>query len=202
MEIVIASKNKGKIEEIKKILADLEIEFFSLNDYPQLPTINEDGETFEENAVKKAKIISDLTQKITLADDSGLEVDYLGGFPAVKSARFGGDRITDTERNQKLLELLKDVSISKRKARFKCVVAIAIPHGEVTTVFGECEGMINLEAIGNQGFGYDPIFIPKGYTQTFGELDNQIKNRISHRFKALSKAKKILLEINKKVKQK
>jgi len=198
MEIVIASKNKGKIEEIKKILADLEIKFFSLNDYPHLPTINEDGKTFEENAVKKAKIISDFTQKITLADDSGLEVDYLDGLPGVNSARFGGNSLTDADRNQRLLKLLKNVPMSKRKARFKCVISLATPDGEVTTVSAECQGMINLESKGNQGFGYDPIFIPKGYKKTFGELDNKIKNRISHRFKALAKAKKILLEINKK----
>lgn len=202
MEIVIASQNKGKIEEIKKILSDLGIKFLSLNDFPDLPTINEDGQTFEENAVAKAKIISQLTQKVTLSDDSGLEVDYLGGAPGVKSARFGGEQLTDAQRNQTLLKLLKNLPLSKRKARFKCVVAIAIPDGEIMTVLGECEGRINLESRGNQGFGYDPIFIPKGYSKTFGELDERVKNKISHRFKALSKAKERLLEINQKVKQK
>lgn len=202
MEIVIASQNKGKIEEIKEIFFDLGIKFLSLNDFPHLPTINEDGETFEENAVKKAKIISQWIQKVTLSDDSGLEVDYLAGAPGVKSARFGGNGLTDTERNQKLLNLLKNVPLSKRKARFKCVIAIAMPDGEITTVSGECEGIISVEGRGNQGFGYDPIFIPKGYSKTFGELDKEIKNRISHRFKALSKAKEILLEKSQKVKQK
>lgn len=202
MEVVIASQNKGKIEEIKEIFSDLEIKFLSLNDYPHLPVLHEDEQTFEENAVKKAKIISQLTQKVTLSDDSGLEVDYLNGAPGVRSARFGGDEITEAARNQKLLKLLENVPLPKRKARFKCIIAIAIPEGEITTLSGECEGMINLESRGNQGFGYDPIFIPKGYNKTFGELDKRIKNKISHRFKALSKAKKILLEINQKVKQK
>ncbi|MEW6097353.1 MAG: XTP/dITP diphosphatase [bacterium] len=202
MEILIASKNKGKIEEIKKILSDLEIKFLSLDDYSSLPTIIENGHTFEENAIKKARIISKLTGKVTLSEDSGLEVDYLDGAPGVKSARFGGDGLADTDRNQKLLDLLKEVPLSKRSARFKCVVAVAIPNGEVNTVSGKCEGKISLVAKGNQGFGYDPIFIPDGYDETFGELGIEIKNKISHRCEAFLKAKKILLEINQKVKQK
>lgn len=202
MEIVIASKNRGKIEEIEKILSDLEIKFLSLNNYPHLPTIIEDGNTFEENAIKKAKIISKLTGKITLSDDSGLEVDYLDGAPGVKSAQFGGDKLTDIERNHKLLELLKEVPLSQRGAKFKCVIAIAFPDGEVKTVCGECKGVINLKPEGNQGFGYDPIFIPDGYDKTFGELGREIKNKISHRAIALLKAKEILSEIIQKVKQK
>jgi len=200
MEVVIASKNKGKIVEIKNILSDLEIKFLSLYDYPYLPTVIEDGDTFEENAIKKAKLISKLTGKITLSDDSGLEVDWLNGAPGVNSACFGGDRLTDRERNQKLLDLLKIVPIPERRARFKCVVAIAIPDKEIKTVSGECQGIINLTPKGNQGFGYDPIFIPDGYDKTFAELGSKIKDRISHRSIAFLKAKEILLEIIQKVK--
>lgn len=202
MEIVIASKNKGKIEEIKKLLSDLNIRFLSLNDYPNLPDIIEDGNTFEENAIKKAKIISKLTGKIAISDDSGLEVEYLNNAPGVKSSQFGGDKLTDEERNQGLLELLKDVASSKRNARFRCVIAIAFPNGEVRTVSGNCSGTISLVSKGDYGFGYDPIFIPKGYSKTFGELGSRVKDKISHRYKALLKAKKILLEIIQKVKQK
>lgn len=202
MEIIIASTNKGKLKEIKKILADLEIKILSLDDYPQMPSITEDGQTYEANAIKKAKTISKVTGKVTLSDDSGIEVDFLNGAPGVKSARFGGDSLTDTERNQRLLELLKKVPLSERSARFKCVVAISIPNGEIKTVSGECEGFISFEPKGNQGFGYDPIFIPNGFSKTFGELGGRIKDKISHRAEALLKAKEILLEISQKVKQK
>ncbi|MEW6605835.1 MAG: RdgB/HAM1 family non-canonical purine NTP pyrophosphatase [bacterium] len=202
MEIVIASKNQGKIAEIKKILEDLEIKILSLSDFFTLPDIIEDGNTFEENAVKKARCIFELTGKITLSDDSGLEVDYLGGAPGLKSARFGGEKLSDAERNQLLLELLKGVPISQRRARFKCVVAISISKEKIMTVSGECEGGISLVSKGNYGFGYDPIFIPDGFNKTFGELGSEIKNKISHRFIAFLKAKEILLEIIQKVKQK
>lgn len=195
MEMVIASKNKGKIKEIKKILSGLKIKFLSLNDYPDLPGVDEDGNTFEENAMKKVNTISKLTGKITLADDSGLEVDYLNGLPGVKSARFGGDNLTDADRNQKLLTLLKEVPLSERKARFKCVIAISVPPNKTIVTSGECEGIISLESRGNHGFGYDSIFIPQGYNQTFGELAPGVKDKISHRFKALLKTKEILLEI-------
>ncbi|MDI6736207.1 MAG: XTP/dITP diphosphatase [bacterium] len=202
MEVVIASTNKGKISEIRKILSGLEIEILSLDDFSQIPTIIEDGCTFEENAVKKATAISKLTGKVTLADDSGLEVDCLNGAPGITSARFGGDGLNDAERNQKLLELLKEVSDGERKARFKCVLAIACPDGKINTVCGECQGLISLEVRGNQGFGYDPIFIPDGYSKTFGELGGEIKDKISHRARALFRAREVLLEIIQKVKQK
>lgn len=202
MEIVIASTNKGKLKEIKKILSDLEVKILSLDNYTSIPSIIEDGQTFEANAIKKAKTISKVTGKVTLSDDSGIEVDFLNGAPGVKSARFGGDSLTDTERNQRLLELLKKVPLSERSARFKCVIAIAIPDGEIKTVSGECEGFISFEPKGNQGFGYDPIFIPNGFSKTFGELGSKIKDKISHRAEALLKTKEILLEISQKVKQK
>ncbi|MFH1563954.1 MAG: XTP/dITP diphosphatase [Nitrospirota bacterium] len=202
MEVVIASGNRGKIEEIRKILSDMGIKFLSLENFPQLPAIVEDGTTFEENAIKKAKEVCERTGKVTIADDSGLEVDCLGGAPGIKSARFGGDGLTDAERNQRLLELLKDVPTSKRKARFKCVIAIVIPGRGTRTVSGECDGVISLEVRGNYGFGYDPVFIPDGYSKTFGELGSEIKDKISHRAIALSKAREVLLEIIQKVKRK
>ncbi len=202
MKVVIASTNKGKIDEIRRMLADLRIKFLSIENFPHLPVIVENGTTFEENAIKKAKTVCEWTGKITIGEDSGLEVDCLGGAPGIKSARFGGDGLTDTERNIRLLKLLKGISLGERRARFKCVLAIACPDGRINTVCGECQGLISLEVRGNQGFGYDPIFIPDGYSKTFGELGSEIKDKLSHRLVALSKAKEILLDIISKVKQK
>ncbi len=194
MRIVVASKNKGKIEEIKSCLFDtLSIEVVSMSEYPDIPEIVENGQTFEENAIKKAVIVAEYTKELALADDSGLVVDCLNGEPGVLSARFGGENIDDNSRNQLLLERIKNVcNQSLKTARFVCALAIATPEGVVKTVQGSCEGIIADTPAGKHGFGYDPIFIPDGYTSTFAELGMGIKNKLSHRAKALEKARDVL----------
>lgn len=196
MDIVVATKNRNKIREIKDLLKDLPVNVLSLDDGDwQIPQIVEDGKTFRENAVKKAKIVAEITGKITLADDSGLEVDALGGQPGIYSARFAGENATDRENNLKLLNLMKDVPSDRRGAQFRCVIAIASPDGRVDVVEGVCRGDIGFSEKGGGGFGYDPIFIPAGYNKTFAELGMTTKNKISHRGKALEKAKLVLERI-------
>ena len=192
MNIVIASNNKGKIEEIKKFYERLKINFFSLKDFPSIQKTDEEFETYQENALQKAKKVSEFTKMIALADDSGIEIDALEGKPGVHSARFGGEKISDKKRNQKILRLLKDIPESLRKAKFICVIAIAKPDGEFYIVKGICKGVIAKKPKGDSGFGYDPIFFLPGYNNTFAEMDINLKNRISHRAKALKKAEKIL----------
>lgn len=192
-DIVIATENKNKIKEISALLKDMPVNVLSLYDGNwQIPEIVEDGETFRENAVKKAKIIAGTTGKLTLADDSGIEVDALGGKPGVISKRFAGENATDRENNLKLLQLLKDVSGDGRGAQFRCVIAVVSPDGREEVVEGICRGDIGLSEKGGHGFGYDPIFIPTDYSKTFAELSMQIKNKISHRGRALEKAKLVL----------
>ncbi|MBU0567081.1 XTP/dITP diphosphatase [bacterium] len=195
VEVILASRNKGKIREIRELLGDLKIHLTSLDDHPGLPSPVEDGESFRENAVKKAKVVASLTRKIAIADDSGLEVEALDGKPGVRSARFGGEGLSDEGRAEKLLSLLKDIPSSNRKAAFKCVVAIVDPQGNVRTTKGKCSGIIGFEPKGENGFGYDPIFIPEEYEKTMAELSPEIKNKISHRAKAFAQAKKILEEM-------
>ncbi|MBU0700286.1 XTP/dITP diphosphatase [bacterium] len=190
MRIVIASKNKGKIEEIKRLLGDAAVDVVSLSEYPDIPEIIEDGQTFEENAVKKATTVAKYTKEIALADDSGLVVDCLNGEPGVLSARFGGENLDDNGRNQLLLERMKNSD--DRVARFICVIAIATPEGIMKTVHGSCEGTIADTHRGDHGFGYDPVFIPDGYTSTFAELGIGIKNKLSHRAKALERVGDVL----------
>ncbi len=193
VEVIIASKNEGKIREITEILSELKtVKFLSLKDYPDIPKIVEDGSSFEENAAKKAITVATYTGKIALADDSGLEVEALDGAPGIKSSRFDKD---DKARNQKLLRLLKDVPQEKRMALFRCVIAIADSKGGLSLSRGSCQGMITFETRGEHGFGYDPIFIIPKYSKTLAELGPKIKNRVSHRAKALKRAKKILREM-------
>jgi XTP/dITP diphosphohydrolase len=197
-KVIIASKNEGKIKEIKEYLRDMPVIIESVKDYKYLPEIIEDGVTFEDNAIKKAKEIARYTQTIALADDSGLEVDCLCGKPGVLSARFGGENLTDEERNMFLLEMIKnecDGLSDNRSARFVCVIAVATHTGIVKTARGECEGTISYMPRGKYGFGYDPIFIPAGYNATFAELGMAVKNKLSHRAKALEKVKDILNEM-------
>jgi len=184
-KIVIASKNEGKTKEIKNFLHGIDAEFLTMNDFPDLPDIAEDGRTFEENAMKKAKIVFEHTKLTTLADDSGLEVNYLSGEPGIHSARFAGDNATDRQNNEKLLGLLKDLPMEDRKARFKCVIVLYNSLYNNLVFEGKCSGYIIDEPKGDLGFGYDPLFVPEGYTKTFGELDLVTKNKISHRGKAL-----------------
>jgi XTP/dITP diphosphohydrolase len=191
-DLVVATRNKKKLAEILELLSDLSFNVLSIDDFPGIPEIMEDGNTFEDNAKKKAVQIAQFTKYLTLADDSGLEIDYLDGQPGVHSARFAGENATDADRNRKILNLMKDASSGERKARFRCAIAIASPDGYLEIVTGKCEGEIALKPRGNQGFGYDPIFIVPEYEKTFAELGTQKKNQISHRALALKKAKDLL----------
>ena len=184
--IVAATQNKHKIEEIEAIMKEFGLSVIS-RDEAGVPDIDvvEDGETFEENSYKKAYEIMKLCNNITIADDSGLEVDCLDGAPGVYSARFAGNDGDDEANNRKLVELIKDVPYEKRTGRFVSVITMVFPNGETITSRGEVEGHIVLKKQGSNGFGYDPLFVPVGYDRTFGEIDAEIKNRISHRANAL-----------------
>jgi len=227
IDLVVATRNEKKLMEIRALLADLDFSVMSIGDFACIPEIREDGNTFEENAKKKAAQIAQITKRLTLADDSGLEIDYLRGEPGVRSARFAGENATDEDRNRKVLHLLKGVPLPERRARFRCAIAIASPdagivdsqqsvvnsqqstvnsqqsivnrglqtrdYGLMTEVVtGTCEGEIAFEPRGNEGFGYDPIFIVPAYGKTFAELGVEKKNQISHRAMALRRAKELL----------
>ncbi len=188
-KLILATKNKGKVREITEYFKDSEFEITGLED--SFPDIDETGTTFEENATLKAEQVYNQLKILTLADDSGLEVDYLVGEPGVYSARFAGENATDLDNCKKLLEEMGDAEDEDRAARFKCVMVLY--DGTEKHVFeGVCEGKIISEMRGNDGFGYDPLFVPNGYTQTYAELDLGTKNTISHRGKALKLVKDYL----------
>lgn len=191
--MIFASRNRGKVKELAELVADAGIELLSLADLPGAPEVVEDGATFEENAAKKAREIAAWAGLPAVADDSGLEVDAIGGAPGVRSARFAGDGATDAENNAKLLRLLADVPTERRTARFVSVIAVATPDGKVSTVRGTCEGIIGHEPRGAGGFGYDPLFIVPEYGLTFAEMDLATKNRISHRGRAFRLARGLLI---------
>ncbi|HYE67832.1 MAG TPA: RdgB/HAM1 family non-canonical purine NTP pyrophosphatase, partial [Anaerovoracaceae bacterium] len=186
MRIVAATKNKHKIEEIQAITGEFGMEVISRADagIPDIE-IEEDGDTFEANSEKKAREIMELCGEITIADDSGLMVDALGGAPGVISARFAGEDGNDLKNNEKLLLLLSDVAPEERTAKFVSVITLLYPDGKKIVARGECEGHIIYKPEGNNGFGYDPLFVPNGYKQTFAELSGAEKNHISHRAIAL-----------------
>lgn len=190
--LLAATRNKNKIKEIKEILKDMPIKILSLDDLDINIEVDEDGTTFEENAYKKAYEIMKVTNMPTIADDSGLEVYALNGAPGVYSARFSGVHGDDKKNNEKLLNLLKDVPDENRGARFVCVISLIFPDGRKKFARGEIEGKIAHEVRGNGGFGYDPLFIVPEYEMTFAELGSEIKNKISHRGKALEELKNIL----------
>ncbi|QEK12955.1 XTP/dITP diphosphatase [Crassaminicella thermophila] len=195
-KVVIASKNKHKLEEIKEILKGFPLEIKSMDEVGlEHLEIVEDGETFEENSMKKAVAVMKETGNIAIADDSGLEVKAIGNKPGVYSARFSGENATDEKNNKKLLDMLKDIPMEKRNARFVSVISVAFPDGRKIHVRGECEGFIGFEKRGESGFGYDPLFIVPKYNKTFAELGAEIKNKISHRAKALEKLKEKLGEV-------
>ena len=156
-----------------------------MSDYKGIPPIVEDADTFEGNALKKAKIIRDFTGEISLADDSGLIVDALNGEPGVYSARYGGENATDIDRYKLVLEQMRDIEDKKRAARFICAIAIALPDGRDFVTTGSCEGFITKEPSGSKGFGYDPVFYIPGLKKTMAQISLEEKNRISHRAKAL-----------------
>jgi XTP/dITP diphosphohydrolase len=184
--IVVATKNVGKVRELKELLVDLPLQLKDLNEFPNISEPEETGVTFAENAVIKANSYALQTGLWSLADDSGLEVEALGGVPGVYSALYAGENATDGERITKLLNELKKNSDEKRLARFVCAMAISDEKGEIKFLTeGVCEGKIALSASGKNGFGYDPIFVPLDFQQTFGELSGEIKQKISHRAKAV-----------------
>lgn len=192
-ELLVATGNAGKQREICKLLGDLPITLVSLADYPAIEEVAETGSTFAENAALKALGYARQAGVLTLADDSGLEVDVLGGAPGFRSARYLGEHASYDERVKVLLMALKDVKDETRTARFVCALAIASPKRELLyATQATCEGRIANAPRGSGGFGYDPIFIPHGFSQTFGELSADIKNRISHRGYALAKAHRFL----------
>lgn len=194
MELVVATKNKKKLQEIKDILKGLDLTIASLADYVKAPRIVENGKTFKENAIKKAVKIARFTRKLTLGEDSGLCVQALGGKPGVSSSRFSGKDKSDNKNNQKLLRLLEGVPAGRRKAYYACAVALADKDGLIAVVEGECFGRIGFELKGSSGFGYDPLFIIPKYKKTFAQMGEKIKHKMSHRFHALTKAKKIILK--------
>lgn len=191
-ELLIATRNRAKLAELQEILAGENVNLLSLDHIKGLPEVEEDGATFAENAIKKARTMAELSGRFTIADDSGLMVDALDGAPGIFSARFAGPACSDEDNNAKLLRLLNGIPAAQRTARFVCVIALAKPGGAVDSVQGICEGWIIEQPRGEKGFGYDPLFIPIGCHQTFAELGEEIKNKISHRGRALQEAKPVL----------
>ena len=192
MELVVATRNKDKLREIKALLKGLRVKVFSLDSFKGVPEVTEDGKTLKDNAIKKAVQISKFLKRFAVADDSGLEVECLDGGPGVYSARFSGKDATYKTNNEKLLKLLKGMLLSKRKACFRCVIAVANKGKVIGVAEGRCCGKIGFESKGDNGFGYDPVFIPNGFKKTFAQMSASRKNNISHRSKALSKAKNII----------
>ena len=194
-QIVIATKNINKVKEIDAIFSLPDLEFKSLLDFPGLPEIVEDGETFIDNAFIKARTAAAHSGLLTIADDSGLSIDYLNGEPGVLSARFGGPGAGDRDKCYLILDKLKGVPFEERTARFVCAAAIVDPSGKEWIIEETCEGIITQNMRGSSGFGYDPIFLIEEYGKTLAELGMEIKNRLSHRAKAFRKVKEQLKKI-------
>ncbi|MFD2133787.1 XTP/dITP diphosphatase [Pseudogracilibacillus auburnensis] len=189
-EIIIATKNRGKAKEYNQLFNEYGITVKSLLDLSEeIPDVEETGDTFKENARLKAEQISRLLEIPVLADDSGLVIDALDGRPGVYSARYAGEPTDDKKNYEKVLNELTEVPSQSRTARFVCVLALAIPQGETVFKEGFCEGIIAESPVGGNGFGYDPIFIPEGFEKTMAQLEDEEKNKISHRYHALMKMK-------------
>jgi XTP/dITP diphosphohydrolase len=189
MKLLIASRNRHKLEEIRAIFRLPAVELVGVDDFPGLPEVIEDGQSFQANAVKKAMLTALAAKTWALADDSGLEVDALDGAPGVHSARYAGEPVNYAANNEKLLKAL--AGQTKRAARFRCVVALASADGRAQIVEGACEGKIIHECRGQHGFGYDPLFVPDGYEQTLAEMEPSLKNQLSHRARALQRAREL-----------
>ena len=196
LRLLLATTNKGKAAEYRDLLKGLDIETVTLDQAGISREAEENYTTFEENARAKAEFYAALSGLLTLADDSGLEVDALGGEPGVRSSRYAGDNASDAERVSFLLNKLRDIPQDMRQARFKCVIAIAQPGKLTQTTEGTCEGCIALEPKGDNGFGYDPIFFLPEYNKTIAELPPDVKNLISHRGRAAGKARLLLVNLN------
>lgn len=197
-KLIFATNNKGKLKEFKSLAAaqKFDCEIMGLEDFPEVPETIEDGRSFEENAAKKAVNAAHITGVTAVADDSGLEVDHLGGAPGIHSSRFGGEIGNDDRNIEKLLFQMKGLPWEQRTARFKCVIAVVTPDIKTYFTEGVCEGMIAEEPYGEEGFGYDPIFFLPDYNKTMAQLSPEVKNRISHRAKAFQKAVKIIKDLD------
>jgi XTP/dITP diphosphohydrolase len=182
--IVLATRNAGKVKEFQQLLKDFPVAIKNLNDFGPIPEVEEDGAAFDDNAYKKASFTARVLGLPAIADDSGLEVEALGGAPGIKSARYAGENATDQENIKKLLAAMEGKN--DRRAAFKCVISIAVPSGPALTYEGSCEGEISARPHGLSGFGYDPVFYFPEYGKTFAELTSAEKNRVSHRGKALA----------------
>ena len=193
--MIAASSNAHKIKEIQSIMSKFGVKVVSRKEagVPEFE-IEEDGETFEENSLKKAEAIMKATGKLTVADDSGLMVDYLGGAPGVYSARFAGEECDDEKNNEKLLKHLEGLPAEDRKAKFVSVITLMFPDGNTIVARGDRPGRIIETPTGENGFGYDPLFVPDGLSKTFAQLSDKEKNSISHRARALEKLEEILTE--------
>lgn len=192
LEVVLATRNEGKVREFVELMRDLRVQVYSLDAFPQIPNLSEDGRTYTENAINKASIVAHLTRMVAVADDSGIEVDALNGAPGPQSRRFLGDRATDAARNARLLKLLRKVPAAERTSRYRAVVAVATPGGAVRTFEGVCEGQVLTAPRGSHGFGYDPIFFVPGFGKSMAQLPATVKNRISHRAGAFAAARPYL----------
>ena len=193
-ELVIATRNPGKIREIADVLSPLALRLLSLRDFPLLSEVVEDGATFAENASIKARAVARQTERFALADDSGLVVEALGGRPGIFSSRFAGEGATDADRYRKLLDEMTAIPEGRRQAFFICAMALSSPEGKTRVVEGECRGRITFSPRGDEGFGYDPVFFVPELGRTMAELLLEVKNRISHRARALEKIKSLIAE--------
>jgi len=191
-ELVLATRNRHKAQELASLLSDLGISIRTLDAFPEVPDVIEDGKTCEANAIKKARAVSQATGLLAVADDTGLEVDALGGQPGVYAARYAGEHVTYEDNWRKLLRELSGVPHDRRAARFITVAAIASPSSEVQVAEGQLQGVITEEPAGAQGFGYDPVFLVPELGKTLAELSPDEKNRISHRAKAFAQVREIL----------
>ena len=189
-KLLIATNNQGKVREIKAILNGFYDEIVSLKDEGIKADVVEDGSSFYENAKKKAEEISLMTECDVIADDSGLCVEALGGAPGIYSARYAGEHATDEENNEKLMNAIREFPEDKRQGKYVCCMVMARGGKEFLNATGECEGVILDKEIGNEGFGYDPMFFLPEYNKTFGQIDPEIKNKISHRSKALAEVRR------------
>ncbi|HHI96446.1 MAG TPA: XTP/dITP diphosphatase [Thermodesulfatator atlanticus] len=187
--LVLATRNPGKLRELKALLQDLDLEVKGLEEFPEAPEVIETGQTFFENAFQKAREIALATGHLAMADDSGLEVDALGGAPGVFSARYAGPKASDEENIKKLLKELEGVPLERRTARFRCVIVVYHPSGHWFKAEGTWEGLITLEPRGEGGFGYDPVFLIPDLGKTAAEIPPELKNQLSHRAKALAEMK-------------
>jgi XTP/dITP diphosphohydrolase len=194
MTIVLATRNRKKVEELTRMFAGCDVRFVTLDTFPGCPDVVEDGKTFRANALKKALVIAGYTGCPALADDSGLEIEALGGEPGVLSARYAGEKSDDRQNVKKVIRRMKHVEDNKRAARFVCCIAFALPDGQYKTFFGYSKGVIAYRPVGRNGFGYDPIFYPLGCDRTFAQMTAAEKDALSHRGKAMKKLFRFLKE--------